>query len=193
MLQGEEREAVVPALTGVFAEALKGGVSNLSFGDLSGQLGAWPSGHGPVECGLEEGWQGEGVCQRLGQLRGGHDGVRWCVCTITTRSMARRSGSLSPTPPPHPAPPAGRTMYQFKFQIPPYYTLLVRSLSVLEVGAGGPQSSPSYMAPRSADAHLCSVICKVAAPLVWLPTISPAFIHAGHCAGLRPQLQGAGA
>lgn len=39
-LQGEEREAVVPALTGVFAEALKGGVSNLSFGDLSGQLGA---------------------------------------------------------------------------------------------------------------------------------------------------------
>lgn len=28
--------------------------------------------------------------------------------------------------------PAGRTMYQFKFQIPPYYTLLVRSLSVLE-------------------------------------------------------------
>ena len=24
-------------------------------------------------------------------------------------------------------------MYQFKFQIPPYYTLLVRSLSVLEV------------------------------------------------------------
>lgn len=26
----------------------------------------------------------------------------------------------------------GRTMYQYKFRIPPYYTLLVRSLSVLE-------------------------------------------------------------
>ena len=30
---------MVAALTGVFAEALRGGVSNLSFGDLSGQLG----------------------------------------------------------------------------------------------------------------------------------------------------------
>ena len=39
-LQGDEQaEEIVPALTGVFAEALKGGVSNLSFGDLSGQLG----------------------------------------------------------------------------------------------------------------------------------------------------------
>ena len=27
----------------------------------------------------------------------------------------------------------GQTMYQYNFQIPPYYTLLVRSLSVLEV------------------------------------------------------------
>ena len=27
----------------------------------------------------------------------------------------------------------GRTMYEFSFRIPPYYTLLVRSLSVLEV------------------------------------------------------------
>lgn len=30
-------------------------------------------------------------------------------------------------------PAAANTMYQFKFQIPSYYTLLVRSLSVLEV------------------------------------------------------------
>ena len=30
----------------------------------------------------------------------------------------------------------GRTMYEFKFRIPPYYTLLVRSLSVLEVRQG---------------------------------------------------------
>ena len=36
----------MPALTGVFAEALRGGVSNLSFGELSGNLGApaWASG-----------------------------------------------------------------------------------------------------------------------------------------------------
>ncbi|KAL4420222.1 hypothetical protein ABPG77_011046 [Micractinium sp. CCAP 211/92] len=78
--EGEEREAVVPALTGVFAEALKGGVSNLSFGDLSGQL--------------------------------------------------------------------GRTMYQFKFQIPSYYTLLVRSLSVLEGIALA--SDPNYKVLGSA-------------------------------------------
>ncbi|KAL4853347.1 putative aarF domain-containing protein kinase [Chlorella vulgaris] len=62
--EGEEKGEVTAALTSVFAEALKGGVSNLSFGELSGQL--------------------------------------------------------------------GRTMYNFQFQIPPFYTLLVRSLSVLE-------------------------------------------------------------
>ena len=37
--QGNEKEAIVPALTSVFAEALRGGVSNLSFGELSGNLG----------------------------------------------------------------------------------------------------------------------------------------------------------
>ena len=60
------RYEVVPALTGVFSKALAGGVSNVSFSDLSADL--------------------------------------------------------------------GRTMYEFKFRIPPYYTLLVRTLSVLEVG-----------------------------------------------------------
>lgn len=65
MLPGDsDKEKIVPALTSVFAEALAGGVNNLSFGDLSSNL--------------------------------------------------------------------GRTMYEFKFQIPSYYTLLVRSLSVLE-------------------------------------------------------------
>eukprot|EP00198_Chlamydomonas_reinhardtii_P004341 XP_001693677.1 predicted protein [Chlamydomonas reinhardtii] len=59
---GTDRESVMPALTGVFSEALQGGVSNLSFGTLSSNLGV--------------------------------------------------------------------TMYNFR--IPPYYTLLVRSLSVLE-------------------------------------------------------------
>lgn len=59
-----DKSKIVPALTGVFAQALAGGVNNLSFGDLSANL--------------------------------------------------------------------GRTMFQFKFQIPSYYTLLVRSLSVLE-------------------------------------------------------------
>ena len=60
------RYEVVPALTRVFSNALAGGVSNVSFSDLSADL--------------------------------------------------------------------GRTMYEFKFRIPPYYTLLVRTLSVLEVG-----------------------------------------------------------
>ena len=32
----------------------------------------------------------------------------------------------------------GQTMYQYNFQIPPYYTLLVRSLSVLEVSLPTP-------------------------------------------------------
>ena len=63
---------MVPALTRVFSNALAGGVSNVSFSDLSADL--------------------------------------------------------------------GRTMYEFKFRIPPYYTLLVRTLSVLEVG------SPQYAA-----------------------------------------------
>lgn len=58
-------DQIVPALTDVFAEAVAGGVSNISFGELSGNL--------------------------------------------------------------------GRTMYQYSFRIPPFYTLLVRSLTVLEV------------------------------------------------------------
>lgn len=37
--QGDEKASIVPALTGVFEEALRGGVSNLSFGELSGNLG----------------------------------------------------------------------------------------------------------------------------------------------------------
>ena len=40
--QDSEKLDVVPALTGVFAQALKDGVSNLSFGDLSGELGELP-------------------------------------------------------------------------------------------------------------------------------------------------------
>ena len=62
--QNTHRPSVCVHATGVFQNALKGGVSNLSFGNLSGEL--------------------------------------------------------------------GRTMYKYSFRIPPYYTLLVRSLSVLE-------------------------------------------------------------
>ena len=36
---GSEKEKVVPALAGVFEQALAGGVSILSFGNLSGDLG----------------------------------------------------------------------------------------------------------------------------------------------------------
>lgn len=78
--EDSDKEKIVPALTGVFAEALAGGVNNLSFGDLSSNL--------------------------------------------------------------------GRTMYEFKFQIPSYYTLLVRSLSVLEGIAL--RSDPNYKVLASA-------------------------------------------
>jgi len=78
--EDSDKEKIVPALTGVFAEALAGGVNNLSFGDLSSNL--------------------------------------------------------------------GRTMYEFKFQIPSYYTLLVRSLSVLEGIAL--RSDPNYKVLSSA-------------------------------------------
>lgn len=61
---GSDKDVIAPALTGVFSEAVAGGVSNISFGELSGNL--------------------------------------------------------------------GRTMYQYSFRIPPFYTLLVRSLTVLE-------------------------------------------------------------
>ena len=63
---------MVPALTNVFSKALSAGVSNVSFSDLSADL--------------------------------------------------------------------GRTMYEFKFRVPPYYTLLVRTLSVLEVRPPHPES-----------------------------------------------------
>ena len=60
-----DMDQIVPALTEVFSKALQGGVSNISFGELSSNL--------------------------------------------------------------------GQTMYKYNFRIPAYYTLLVRSLSVLEV------------------------------------------------------------
>ena len=62
---GSDRTELAPALTGVFQRALEKGVANLSFSDLSGEL--------------------------------------------------------------------GKTMYNYGFAIPAYYTLLIRSLSVLEV------------------------------------------------------------
>lgn len=44
----------------------------------------------------------------------------------------------------------GQTMYQFNFRIPPYYTLLVRSLSVLEVRPPFPLlAPPSLLHPPS--------------------------------------------
>ena len=36
---GSDKERVVPALSTVFEKALSGGVSNMSFGSLSGDLG----------------------------------------------------------------------------------------------------------------------------------------------------------
>uniref|UniRef100_A0A7S3VLE5 ABC1 atypical kinase-like domain-containing protein n=1 Tax=Dunaliella tertiolecta TaxID=3047 RepID=A0A7S3VLE5_DUNTE len=77
---GADKSKVVPALTEVFQSALSAGVTNVSFSQLSGNL--------------------------------------------------------------------GRTMYQFNFRIPPYYTLLVRSLTVLEGIALA--SNPDYKVLGSA-------------------------------------------
>ena len=48
---------------------------------------------------------------------------QWLTCLLTRYacSFGEMSNDL------------GRTMYEYQFRIPPYYTLLVRSLSVLEV------------------------------------------------------------
>ena len=50
----------------------------------------------------------------------------------------------------------GRTMYEFKFRIPPYYTLLVRSLSVLEARCMLPPSGP---VPPICVHALCGAVC----------------------------------
>lgn len=47
----------------------------------------------------------------------------------------------------------GRTMYEFSFRIPPYYTLLVRSLSVLEVSS----CSTHPGSPHTFDAYLLDI------------------------------------
>lgn len=41
----------------------------------------------------------------------------------------------------------GQTMYKYNFQIPPYYTLLVRSLSVLEVSSSALPLLPALVLP----------------------------------------------
>lgn len=74
---GSDKDVIAPALTGVFSEAVAGGVSNISFGELSGNL--------------------------------------------------------------------GRTMYQYSFRIPPFYTLLVRSLTVLEVSVSSSLSVETWL------------------------------------------------
>ena len=84
---GSDRNVIVPALTEVFSEAIAGGVSNISFGQLSGNL--------------------------------------------------------------------GRTMYQYSFRIPAYYTLLVRSLTVLEAGA---QSACTNDQPAIIMPHVTAII-----------------------------------
>lgn len=151
----------MPALTGVFAEALKGGVSNLSFGDLSGQLGE----PGAEACGQVVG--GTPQCSHAGMTTASSS-----PCTVTHGRVCIYSGcapalncvscACRTLPRPRTAnaaeiPAAGRTMYRFKFQIPSYYTLLVRSLSVLEVGAapqprpGGPKRSRPRMQHGAGD------------------------------------------
>ena len=76
---GSDMGAIVPALTGVFQRAARGGIAALSFSDLSSDL--------------------------------------------------------------------GRTMYDFSFRLPPYYTLLVRSLTgERDGGGGGERGAPATTA-----------------------------------------------
>ena len=49
----------------------------------------------------------------------------------------------------------GRTMYEFKFRIPAYYTLLVRSLSVLEVRRAPPRAPASPQPLRQSSEVAC--------------------------------------
>jgi hypothetical protein len=66
--------------------------------------------------------------------------------------LQKRSRPHLPLSPPQTPPKGdlGRTMYRFSFRIPPYYTLLVRSLSVLEGIALA--SDPNYkVGPRRAE------------------------------------------
>ncbi len=93
-----------PSFSGVFQKALEGGVSNLSFGDLSASLGRTM-------------YQ---VC----------DGLLKDLLVILQEATCLASHMLR-----HP-------LSQFKFRIPPYYTLLARSLTVLEGIALA--SDPSY-------------------------------------------------
>lgn len=51
----------------------------------------------------------------------------------------------------------GQTMYQYKFQIPAYYTLLVRSLTVLEGIAIA--SDPNYKVNKALELNmLCCIL-----------------------------------
>ncbi|WIA38859.1 hypothetical protein OEZ86_002136 [Tetradesmus obliquus] len=98
-LTGTDTSDVLPALTGVFQAALAGGLSNLSFGTLSADLGR------TMYC-----FSFYMLCVFQAALAGG----------VSNLSFGTLSADL------------GRTMYRFSFRLPPYYTLLVRSLSVLE-------------------------------------------------------------
>ena len=51
----------------------------------------------------------------------------------------------------------GQTMYQYNFRIPPYYTLLVRSLSVLEVSQ--PECAPKLWYLVCCAVLCCAVLC----------------------------------
>lgn len=93
-------------------------------------------------------------------------------------------------------------MYQFHFHIPPYYTLLVRSLSVLEVRRGGGTGwwlgcvvvLKGVVWPFVYKATGHAPVLRSRLPLPALPTniVSPLPLTSGHCPGQRPQLQGAG-
>lgn len=68
-------------------------------------------------------------------------------------------------------------MYQFQFRIPPYYTLLVRSLSVLEVSVWGGEVPLRLHARPS---------CGAACPRATWPASFPRLLTCASCAACLP-------
>ena len=182
----------MPALTGVFAEALRGGVSNLSFGELSGNLGAWAAWG-------QRGWGGSHA--RLG-------GAGWPgLTTAARRHPPYTLPSALPThhaicPSPQAAPCTSSTSgYR------PTTRCSCAACRCWRCGGGGGgvglcrgwsaaclpvsrQPASSAMA-RFTPASVCSAAARCFPALALMVPPAPPAVP-GHRAGQRPRLQGAG-
>ena len=127
---GSDMNAIVPALTQLFSKALAKGVSNIRSAHCP---------HAAAALAARAVVQGvHMVCLPSDLRKACQSGLRHgrvathptsipagCDPAKLDRGCAGSFGEMSND--------LGRTMYEYQFRIPPYYTLLVRSLSVLEV------------------------------------------------------------